>query len=328
VGDAVSVAPLADGADRPATVHSVDEARDAAVLVCDVPLEGSAGGLVATDSVVPGTDVAISGVAQIDDEKALRYGSTSGHWQGSALREDGVALGQLTAPGLVKGMSGAPVCRVGDNGVLGMVSARYNSADQWLRNWVWVIRTEDLRPMMAGVQEDPPSLALAVADRLATAPNLLNSLMNDLETIHGDYLFMFESLLRRAPDAWEAGLPVSAARVRAVAADLREIRLRYEPLRVRVRALGEALANSELPPAERAFVAQVVDYFPSGELSMFNEEKTNRRGVPTSSTAVLYRLLDEQLGTRLPELIEQTLTKHRTRWDLVCAAWARLQVAP
>ena len=49
------------------------------------------------------------------------------------------------------GMSGAPVIRDSDGAVAGVVSGRYNSADGWLAQTVWVARTEDLLPLLAGI---------------------------------------------------------------------------------------------------------------------------------------------------------------------------------
>jgi len=51
----------------------------------------------------------------------------------------------------MKGMSGAPVRRKADDVVVGIVSGRYNSADDWLRNSVWVARTEDLQAMLKDI---------------------------------------------------------------------------------------------------------------------------------------------------------------------------------
>ena len=51
-------------------------------------------------------------------------------------------------------MSGAPVL-VGDR-VVGIVSARYNSADGWARDTVWVARSEDLEALLAGLTELRP----------------------------------------------------------------------------------------------------------------------------------------------------------------------------
>ena len=49
----------------------------------------------------------------------------------------------------MRGMSGAPV--LAGELVAGMVSARYNSIDGWGRDSVWVARTEDLVPLLAGL---------------------------------------------------------------------------------------------------------------------------------------------------------------------------------
>jgi hypothetical protein len=51
----------------------------------------------------------------------------------------------------MKGMSGAPV--LSGNFAVGIVSARYNSADEWARNSVWVARTEDLTPLLSGLDD-------------------------------------------------------------------------------------------------------------------------------------------------------------------------------
>ncbi len=48
----------------------------------------------------------------------------------------------------MKGMSGAPV--LAGQSAVGVVSARYNSGDEWGRNSVWVVRVEDLTPLLVG----------------------------------------------------------------------------------------------------------------------------------------------------------------------------------
>ena len=56
----------------------------------------------------------------------------------------------------MRGMSGAPVLADQPGPapvVVGVVSARYNSADGWGRDSVWVARTEDLAPLLAGLGE-------------------------------------------------------------------------------------------------------------------------------------------------------------------------------
>jgi hypothetical protein len=68
---------------------------------------------------------------------------------GGTTRDDQVQLGRMVVEALMKGMSGAPV--LSGNFTVGVVSARYNSADEWARNSVWVTRTEDLTPLLAGL---------------------------------------------------------------------------------------------------------------------------------------------------------------------------------
>ena len=52
-------------------------------------------------------------------------------------------------------MSGGPVRCQSDGVIVGVVSARYNSADGWLRDSVWIARTENLRPLLANLRPVP-----------------------------------------------------------------------------------------------------------------------------------------------------------------------------
>jgi hypothetical protein len=63
-----------------------------------------------------------------------------------------VPWGRLSSTSVVAGMSGAPVRRGSDDVVVGVVAGRYNSADGWLRDLVWVARTEDLEPLRLGAR--------------------------------------------------------------------------------------------------------------------------------------------------------------------------------
>jgi tetratricopeptide (TPR) repeat protein len=134
-----------------AEVIRVDPVHDLAVLRRQVPLPGSVAGLVATGAVAPLTSMVISGSVEVDDPgHEYLYLDATGTWEGGA-RRDGVVLGRLSSSSVLRGMSGTPVrCLAGDQ-VAGVVSARYNSADGWLRGTVWVARTEDLTPLLADV---------------------------------------------------------------------------------------------------------------------------------------------------------------------------------
>jgi DNA-binding phage protein len=153
----------------------------------------------------------------------------------------------------------------------------------------------------------------------------LDRLFTDLESIHRDYLKMFDAVLEQTPDSWERGMPHFPGSARSVAAVLRRVRLAYEPVRVRVRAVAETFSRAPLPALEHAFVAAVLAYFPTGELR--SNELTER--VQTSGTAVLdhlYRSLDGELGPALGVFLRDTLAFHRERWSEVCLAHAALQL--
>src|SRR2546429_434050 len=96
----------------------------------------------------------VTGVARVDDPgHDYGYLDAAGTWQGGTTRDDQVPLGRLASTSVLPGMSGAPVVRTADGAVVGIVSARYNSADGWLRDSVWVARTEDLRHLLAGLTD-------------------------------------------------------------------------------------------------------------------------------------------------------------------------------
>ncbi|MFG2045715.1 tetratricopeptide repeat protein, partial [Dactylosporangium sp. NPDC048998] len=247
VGADVAVAALAGDTSVPATVHAVDEAHDLAVLTCDMPLPGSVPGLVASSSVQPATKVTVTGVSQFPNATPFRYTSVVGVWQGGALRVDDVALGQVTATGLAKGMSGGPVRRIDDGRVVGLVSARYNSATIWLQGTVWVARVEDLLPLLAGVAEvqltdagprgAPLDVTLSVSD---TTVRLLGPGV-DVQAAHGGIRPGLANALHdvRRERARQGRLPVRAdTTTRQTASGI-----------VSLRRAGELMAASFLPLA-------------------------------------------------------------------------------
>jgi tetratricopeptide (TPR) repeat protein len=64
-------------------------------------------------------------------------------------------------------MTGAPVVRTWDGAVVGVVSGRYNSADGWMSDRIWLARAEDVAAMLEGIEDvvmhDVPA-AVAPAD--------------------------------------------------------------------------------------------------------------------------------------------------------------------
>jgi hypothetical protein len=153
----------------------------------------------------------------------------------------------------------------------------------------------------------------------------LDRLLAELEDVHRDYLLMFESILEQVPDPWQCGTSRFMREVAVAAANLRQLRLQYEPVRVRIQAAADALSRTDLPTSEKVFVAAVIAYFPTGELRSWDAE----HDVATSGTAVLnhlYRALDGELGPDLGALVRETLTFHRQRWRQVCETHAGMQL--
>jgi len=155
-GASVRVDPLQGGSIRDARVEKIDQSHDLAVVVSDKPLAESVARLAPTDEVPQATPVVVTGVALVSDPgHSYRHLDTNGHWAGGTTR-DGIKLGRMVAEALMKGMSGAPV--LSGNSAAGIVSARYNSVDEWARNSVWVTRTEDLTPLLDGIGDAMASL--------------------------------------------------------------------------------------------------------------------------------------------------------------------------
>ena len=111
--------------------------------------------------------VVVTGVCEVDDpDHETHYLDAAGQWAGGTTRDRQVPLGRLSAKDVMRGMSGAPARRIGDDRVVGVVSARYNSTDGWLEHSVWVARTEDVQNLLVGVVdvsvEGAPDLGEAV----------------------------------------------------------------------------------------------------------------------------------------------------------------------
>src|SRR5690242_11166608 len=129
----VQVDPLAGGNPFEATVARLDPVHDLAVLTAGTSLPATAGTLTATDQMTMRAPVTATGHAEPQDQgNTYRFLNAPGEWAGWTTRNDTVPLGRMTANAVVPGMSGAPVIRDSDGAVTGVVSARYNSADEWL----------------------------------------------------------------------------------------------------------------------------------------------------------------------------------------------------
>lgn len=149
--EGLTIVPLVGGASLAATVGKVDQLNDLAELHATGELESSAPGFVATDSNHPGDRMAVTGFGEIADARTHEYASTAGTWDGPGS-VDSIRVGEMTAPGLVRGMSGAAVVHPATGLVAGIVRSRYIAADHYLTNRVWVARTEALAELIPGIE--------------------------------------------------------------------------------------------------------------------------------------------------------------------------------
>ena len=160
-GAVVALDPLAGGPPRRAVVARLDPGHDLAVLQTDDPLPECVPALAASDEVMIGTPVVITGTPVLNDgQHSYPYIDADGRWAGAAVPAAAgngqVPLSQVAAGGVTRGMSGAPVLagQPAATGliVVGVVSARYN-AGAWGGDSVQVIRTEDLAALLAGLAD-------------------------------------------------------------------------------------------------------------------------------------------------------------------------------
>ena len=125
--------------------------------------------LADSEDVKPKEVVVVAGAAKLADARedaALIASSTTGSWDMGGLRNDSLYLAKIIAPGVLRNMSGAPVIRAKDNTVVGLVTSRYNSADGWARDMVWVVRSRTIeqfcRPLIGPLLPSPPAPTQAV----------------------------------------------------------------------------------------------------------------------------------------------------------------------
>ena len=178
----VAVDPLAGGDARDATVAAIDPVADLAVLRVAAPLNATIAGLTATDGMRMGTPIVATGVSDVDDpEHAYSHIDAGGEWAGSTTRDRQVPLGRVSSKDVVRGMSGAPVRERDGDLVAGVVSARYNSADGWLRDSVLVARCERLAALCDGIA----AMTLADPAHPATVVDLLLEVGDTDVRLHG-----------------------------------------------------------------------------------------------------------------------------------------------
>jgi CHAT domain/Trypsin-like peptidase domain len=155
VGSVVQVEGLRLGSPAPtwARVVTLDVLNDLAVLAPVDPWPAALPRVVASDGVTRTEPVGVTGHGLLEDadqQRVPRYLEAVGQWVGQSMFDDAVRLAVVESRQVLRGMSGAPVLRLSDGAVVGVVTARYNS-DSWMRDSVWVIRTEDLQALLGQI---------------------------------------------------------------------------------------------------------------------------------------------------------------------------------
>ncbi|MFC9897663.1 SUMF1/EgtB/PvdO family nonheme iron enzyme [Nocardia sp. NPDC127579] len=217
-GTTVYVDALAGGIGSfTAWVERCDPLHDLAVLGTDGVLPASTGPLAATDRVPQRTAVIVTGVVDVDDPAHnYEFLAATGEWAGPTTRDGRIRMGRLRCRDVVPGMSGAPVLRESDGAVIGVVSARYNSADGWLRDSVWVARTELLQPLIGSAETAREEEALPDIRIPREVETFLTESINDTEyLVFGSPHWNGRGRALRLRDVW---IPPNAA-VRAVGRD-------------------------------------------------------------------------------------------------------------
>jgi hypothetical protein len=230
-----------------ATVQRTDQAHDLAVLNRDVPLDGSIEALARTDEVEPLTSLVVTGVSKVvDPGRAYEWLDATGKWEGGAKQDGNVRLGRFTSGAVVPGMSGAPVRRQHDDAVIGVVSARYNSADGWLQNSVWVARTEHFQRLLDGIASLPawrPALgrrSARTASPATLSPEAFRQQVKwalttagytvDFDRIIGDRKISVIALTHRWNREWRVVVECRPDHRSLTTAQLAKIWTTYEPL--------------------------------------------------------------------------------------------------
>lgn len=146
-----------------------DSASDLALLHSEGILKTRERNLTLRTSPRLGTEISVGGLSWSPFED-LEYTQLSGtgKWQGLTRRPDGLRMGRIESSAVTKGMSGSPV-RTRDGSIVGVISARYNSADDYLRNSVWIATSDMLLDLIEHLPDNQPRPSFTVVSRPSRA---------------------------------------------------------------------------------------------------------------------------------------------------------------
>jgi len=147
---------------------------------------------------------------------------------------------------------------------------------------------------------------------------MFDAVLTVVTTVHGDYLTMFDAEWPAAPNWWKPGVPEFVERLNAARDVLHRLRLNYEPVRVRVRVVAEAITSAALTTTEEALANAMIEYF-----------NTPLVPDPPELSVTPARLLDDEMrqARDVVQVVEEAIERRRSRWRKVCHAYAALQVS-
>jgi hypothetical protein len=112
--------------------------------------------LAVSNVVSEGTQISVTECRKSTNQgREYRYLQAQGRWAGASERTDlgvldrAIRIARIESSAVVPGMSGAPIVRLSDQAVLGVLSERYHSDGHFMRDTAWVVRCEDLLALLA-----------------------------------------------------------------------------------------------------------------------------------------------------------------------------------
>jgi tetratricopeptide (TPR) repeat protein len=245
VGASVTIDLLIEAeSPHPAEVIKLDSLHDLAVLRRAVPLPTTVAKFSPTDEERSDVRMTVAGHCVVDEaggQPQPRYLLAVGNWVGHFTRSDSVPLGFLDCKGIFPGMSGAPVRRLSDDAVVGIVSARYNTVDGWGRDSVWVARCEDLATLLEDIAP------IAFGDKPLVGPiDVVITVDQEAVTLEGPGVCIKERHRGVTPSLTNAVADLRRGR-EASPSDSVGSALRAKQISQALYGVGQALAESFFP---------------------------------------------------------------------------------
>ena len=160
---------------------------------------------------------------------------------------------------------------------------------------------------------------------------ILEPALNDLLLIHGDYLAMFEEIDQMLLDKRTESKQSAIETLKSATDLLRQRRIQFEPVRVKLRELLSVIENQSLGEEEEEYLHAIVSYFPRGGLRGRRPSSQSAEAL-TRMELLLEQITEDQLDddpdfAQLITYIRKTLVDQKQAWSDVCVAFAKLKIA-